>query len=82
MLAHPTKLATKDNATKVFECVNDITKEKDGSTNVPDEINAFRTTFDDVLDKAGIPQLVVLVDDLDQGMPDTAEKLSRDRSSK
>ena len=73
-MADPTKLATKENAEKAMGEVKELLKEKaDGeSTNVPEEINAFRKAFDDLLDKAGVEQLVVLIDDLDRCLPDTA----------
>lgn len=39
---------------------------------VPEQIKAFREEFDKLLESAGIEQLVVLVDDLDRCLPDTA----------
>lgn len=71
-LADPMKLATKENATKALEEVKDVLNEKGGTTNVPEEINAFRKAFDDLLKEAGIKQLAVLIDDLDRCLPDTA----------
>jgi predicted KAP-like P-loop ATPase len=73
-LADPAMLATKDNLEAAVEGVKGLLKPKcDGdSTNVPEEINAFRKAFDELLDKAGVEQLVVLIDDLDRCLPDTA----------
>jgi hypothetical protein len=73
-LADPAKLATKDNVVAVIDGVKGLLKpagEVD-STNVPEEINAFRKAFDALLEKAGVQQLVVLIDDLDRCLPDTA----------
>lgn len=74
ILSDPGKFATKENAEKALDGVKDLLKPKgDGeTTNVPEEINAFRKAFDDLLDKAGVDQLVVLIDDLDRCLPDTA----------
>lgn len=74
ILDDPAKLATKENVAAAIDGVKDLLKPagEGGSTNVPEEINAFRKAFDGLLDKAGVEQLVVLIDDLDRCLPDTA----------
>lgn len=72
-IENPLKLATKDNINALIDEVQGLIKPKeDDTTNIPNEINSFRKAFDDLLDKAGVEQLVVLIDDLDRCLPDTA----------
>ena len=74
LVADPEKLATRESAAEALDGVKGLLKPKNGgdTTNVPQEINAFRKAFDDLLAKAGVEQLVVLIDDLDRCLPDTA----------
>ena len=67
----PTKI-TKENVESVLSGVKDIFKPDSAGKNVPEEIDGFRKAFDELLVKAGIDQLVVLIDDLDRCLPDTA----------
>lgn len=71
MVADPTRLATKENLDKAIEGVSGLIKPGE-SKSVPEEIDAFRKEFSKLLDKAGVKQLVVLVDDLDRCLPETA----------
>lgn len=71
MLADPEKLATRENITAIIEGVQSVMKPAEGK-NVPTEVEEFRKAFDTLLDEAGIDQLVVLIDDLDRCLPDTA----------
>lgn len=71
IFADPSKLATQENYDKVVEGIEGLIKPGE-SKNVPEEIEAFRKAFDGLLTKAGIDQLVVLIDDLDRCLPDTA----------
>ncbi|MEO9826800.1 MAG: Qat anti-phage system ATPase QatA [Paracoccaceae bacterium] len=68
--ADPAKLATKENLDAAAEGAKDLIKPS--SKRVPEEIEAFRKEFDELLKKAGINQLVILIDDLDRCLPDTA----------
>lgn len=71
IFADPSKLATPENCDKAIEGVQGLLK-SGKSKNVPAEIEAFRRAFDDLLRQADIKQLIVLIDDLDRCLPDTA----------
>lgn len=67
----PGSVATKENYDAAVDGIKGFMK-PGGSKNVPEEIAAFRKAFDDLLAEAGIKQLIVLIDDLDRCLPDTA----------
>lgn len=72
MLADPAKLATKENLSAAIDGVKSAFKPEAEPKHVPEEIAGFRKAFDRLLHDAGIKQLIVLVDDLDRCLPDTA----------
>ncbi|RAU19605.1 NTPase KAP [Nitrincola tibetensis] len=71
MVGNPGKFATKENLSTAIEGLKGILKPSEAK-NIPEEVEAFRKAFDDLLNEAGVKQLIVLVDDLDRCLPDTA----------
>jgi predicted KAP-like P-loop ATPase len=71
MLADPTKLATKENICAAIDGVKSLLQPAE-TKNVPEEIGAFRKAFNNLLKEAGVKQLIVLIDDLDRCLPETA----------
>jgi predicted KAP-like P-loop ATPase len=63
---------TRENIESAIDGAKGFLKGDSKTTNVPDEIAGFRKAFDELLKDAEIDQLIVLVDDLDRCLPDTA----------
>lgn len=71
IFSDPSKFATQENYDKAINSVQGLLKPGE-SKNIPEEIEAFRKAFDGLLKQAGVTQLIVLIDDLDRCLPDTA----------
>lgn len=67
----PTKHVTKENVESAASQLGGLLKAPD-TKRVPEEIEEFRKAFSNLLAEAKIEQLVVLIDDLDRCLPDTA----------
>lgn len=65
------KLASPENCDAVISNAEELLKSSIAN-NVPKEIEEFRKDFDKLLELANIKQLIVLIDDLDRCLPNTA----------
>ena len=63
---------SKENIEAAIKNGKELIKDETKTTNVPNEIDGFRKAFDQLLKDAHIDQLIVLIDDLDRCLPDTA----------
>jgi len=68
---NPDDVITKENAQEAAKNLGGLLKPAEGKR-IPEEVSEFRKDFDNLLKLAGIDQLVVLVDDLDRCLPETA----------
>jgi predicted KAP-like P-loop ATPase len=71
MVRDPSKRPSQDQVDAALDNAYSLLK-PDTSKNVPEEIEEFRKAFDELLKKAEINRLVVLIDDLDRCLPETA----------
>ena len=55
-----------------LESIEGFLKSAENSDNLPETIHAFHKEFRELLDEAKVDQLVVLIDDLDRCLPETA----------
>lgn len=67
----PSKAVSKETVSKALAGITSVLKPAKPKS-VPEDIREFQKAFDKLLDKADIDRLVVLVDDLDRCLPDTA----------
>lgn len=70
-IGEPGELLTRENYEAAIAGMSGLLK-PDDSKRLTEEISEFRKAFKDLLNKAGVDQLVVLIDDLDRCLPEVA----------
>ena len=70
LIGIPSHSITQENCDKALVHLQKLMVPKE-SKRLPEEIGEFRKNFSDLLDKVGVKQLVVLIDDLDRCLPET-----------
>ena len=72
-VADPSQMVTPETLKGLAEKASGVLKASEASSETaPDQMHAFREEFEALLDAAEIDQLVVLIDDLDRCLPETA----------
>jgi len=72
VISDPANALSAEQIGSLKESFKTSIKDKIEERNVPEEINGFRKDFEELLKTAKIDRLVVLVDDLDRCIPETA----------
>jgi predicted KAP-like P-loop ATPase len=70
LIANPMQLASPDNLKAAVETARGFLKPAEAR--VPEEVAEFHKAFKNLLNDAGVAQLVVLIDDLDRCLPEIA----------
>tara|TARA_R110000782_G_scaffold102483_4_gene189486 strand:+ start:304 stop:2244 length:1941 start_codon:yes stop_codon:yes gene_type:complete len=71
LVERPNELLNVEHVSKAIETTKSVLKPAE-PRHVPEEIREFRKAFDKLLDEAKVKQLIILVDDLDRCLPETA----------
>ncbi|TPL51518.1 Qat anti-phage system ATPase QatA [Mesorhizobium sp. B2-4-6] len=69
---NPGTVATAENARTALSEVRGVLRDSPGQASVPKELWDFKEAFGQLLKETGVKRLVVLVDDLDRCLPETA----------
>ncbi|WP_095090760.1 Qat anti-phage system ATPase QatA [Mesorhizobium sophorae] len=69
---NPGTAATAENARAAVSEVKGVLRDSPGQASVPKELWDFKEAFGQLLKETGVKRLVVLVDDLDRCLPETA----------